>query len=407
MRIETRLAAASLQSEEVHSSLLARRLASLIFDPLPALVSASSQNEGRRWELTVRSGVAFHTGMPLTARSLAAALEEALGKSAVTMTRDGVVVEFSTPIHALPEILIRAGRDRMAGTGPFRLAEWRPRRRAVFVANEEYWGGRPFLDRIEIEMGRSPREQLIDLEVDKADLVDVDPGEFRRASERGRKIWSSEPVELMALVFNSRPSAVDLRVREALALAIDRAAMHNVLLQRKGEMAGTLLPQWISGYAFLFSTSLDLARARSLVAQAPAPARTLTLSYDPASPLARALAERVALNAGDAGIAVQIVAGGGRPALRLVQLRISSANAQEALAAVAGELGLAAPPPDSSPQALFDSERRLLQGFEVIPLFHLPELFAVGSRVRTWLEPGLDSFGNWRLANLWVWSETP
>ena len=39
----------------------------------------------------------------------------------------------------------------------------------------------------------------------------------------------------------------DPRLREALALCVDRAAIHNVLLQRQGEIRGALLPQWLSG----------------------------------------------------------------------------------------------------------------------------------------------------------------
>ena len=39
-----------------------------------------------------------------------------------------------------------------------------------------------------------------------------------------------------------------------------------MLLQRQGEVSGALLPQWLSGYAFLFPTATDLARARALLA---------------------------------------------------------------------------------------------------------------------------------------------
>ena len=69
---------------------------------------------------------------------------------------------------------------------------------------------------------------------------------------------------LLALAFS--PRFDDARVREALALAVDRTSIHRVLLQRQGEVSGSLLPQWLSGYAFLFPDSADLARARALMA---------------------------------------------------------------------------------------------------------------------------------------------
>jgi ABC-type transport system substrate-binding protein len=105
----------------------------------------------------------------------------------------------------------------------------------------------------------------------------------------------------MGLVFTRDvQSAEDGKLHEALALSIDRAAMNNVLLQGGGEPAGTLLPGWMSGYAFLFPTAIDLQharQARDAVRQAP----PWTLGYDASDPLARVIAERIALNARDTG----------------------------------------------------------------------------------------------------------
>ena len=112
---------------------------------------------------------------------------------------------------------------------------------------------------------------------------------------------SSPPAEWMGLVFTRDvQSAEDGKLHEALALSIDRAAMNNVLLQGGGEPAGTLLPGWMSGYAFLFPTAIDLQharQARDAVRQAP----PWTLGYDASDPLARVIAERIALNARDTG----------------------------------------------------------------------------------------------------------
>src|ERR1039457_1913155 len=101
-------------------------------------------------------------------------------------------------------------------------------------------------------------------------VVELGANEPRRPTS-GRKVWSSAPVRVLAVVFH--PRIADARIREALALAVDRTAIYNVLLQRQGEISGALLPQWLSGYAFLFPTTIDLARARALASDAPASAR--------------------------------------------------------------------------------------------------------------------------------------
>lgn len=60
------------------------------------------------------------------------------------------------------------------------------------------------------------------------------------------------------------------QLREALWLAMDRDTIANVLLQREAQPAAALLPQWLSGYAFLFESPMDLQRAEDLWTAFPA-----------------------------------------------------------------------------------------------------------------------------------------
>src|SRR5262249_40104968 len=153
---------------------------------------------------------------------------------------------------------------------------WAAPRRAVYNADDRAPAGRPFLDGIEIQMGRRLADQAIDLDLGRADIVEIDPYEPRRNAPARNRVWISSPVRLLALVFGARID--DPRIREGLALAVDRTAIHNVLLQRQGEVAGGLLPQWLSGYAFLFPTAQDTGRARTLLAGVPIAARSLSLA---------------------------------------------------------------------------------------------------------------------------------
>lgn len=246
-------------------------------------------------------------------------------------------------------------------------------------------------------MGRSSRDEAIAIDTGRADIVQIDPADARRQPP-GRKIWSSSPVRLVALVFSG---SEEPRVREALALAVDRAAIYRVLLQGQGEVSGALLPQWLSGYAFLFSSARDLPKARGLAEAAAPPARALSLAVD--RPALRAIADRIVLNARDAGLTVTIVPTGAT--VRLVETRILSADPARALAALATALGLTEPQHAESPDALYAAERGLLEGFRIVPLFHLPEVYAVAPRVKG--GPGITPLGEWRFGNLWLESGRP
>jgi hypothetical protein len=270
----------------------------------------------------------------------------------------------------------------MADLSPaFAVTRWEARH-AVFTADENAPGGRPFLDSVDIQMALPRRERAIEL--GRADLVELAPAEAARIPA-GQRIWSSSPIHLIALVFS--PRVEDARVREALALAIDRAALHKFLLQGQGEIAGGLLPQWISGYAFLFSA----ARPRLVLS----PVRTLTLAADD-----RAMADRIALNARDIGLTITVVPPSANADVRLVRMRIASSDPGPALAGLAAALGLPEPPRADTPEAQYAAERALLDGYKVIPLFHLPDLYAVGSRVRG--GPGITPLGEWRFENVWL-----
>ena len=377
--------------------------------PQPALaVSWRHDASGRRWQFHLRPNVKFHDGSPLAAEAVAAALggsgwsARAAGEEVVVQTETPTALaEFADARRA---VFVRASDGSLQGTGPFRLAQWESRR-ATLAAYEDYWAGRPFLDAVAIEMGRTAQQQLLDLELVKADLIDLGPGDVRRATQSGARIWTSAPVTLMALRFErGRPLAEDPKLREALALSIDRAAILNVLLQKRGEAAGGLLPQWLSGYAVLFSTARDAARARQLVTGAP----VLSLVSDPSDALARLIADRIAVNAREAGIRLLTQAGGNAD-LRLVRARISPLAPEQALVRLAAALQL----PDllhlSSPalESLYAGERGLLEEYRVIPLFHLPEIYGASPRVKTWATPGLLRTGEWRLDDLWLDSELP
>jgi ABC-type oligopeptide transport system substrate-binding subunit len=211
------------------------------------------------------------------------------------------------------------------------------------------------------------------------------------------RLWSSAPSELVA-IFAPNLAA---EVLQALALSIDRSSIVNVLAQRRGETAGGLLPQWLTGYAFLFATAPDPARAKELLASTkPGP---LTLSYPADDAFARSVADRVSLNARDAGLTVQpITAAAG--SLRLIRIPLPSADAALDLAEIASVLGVSPPnlPDAAHAETLYQAERLLLNEHKIIPLIYLPAIYGIGPRVHDW-----DASQNGRplvlhLENVWL-----
>jgi len=297
----------------------------------------------------------------------------------------------------------------VAGSGAFRIAEWEPGKHLMLEANPDYRGGRAFVDSVEIEMGRSSRERLLDLEVGKTDFAEIPAEEVRRATEAGVRVSTSRPDELVAIVFTAgRPLAEDAHAREALARSIDRAAIVNFILQKEGEAAGGLLPQWSSGTAFLFPATVDAAAAKNLWAQI-AGSPKIFLGYDANDPLEQSIAERIAVNARDAGMEVAAAPKQGTATnydAVLVRFRLSSPDPAVALARLAAAFaplaGMNVDPlaEAAPPQRVYDYERALVTGYRIVPLIWLPRVYGLGARLRNWDTPAPGAA--WPFADVWL-----
>lgn len=366
----------------------------------------------QRWQFRLRKGVKFHDGAPLTAEIAASSLRTANPSWKVFTESDSVIVERDKADPDLPaeltlmcnSILKRNGTGKLYGTGPFHIEDWLPGKKLTLVAEEEHWRGRAFVDKIEVEMGMNLHEQLVELETGKADLVEIAPEQGHRVTMEGRRVSSSQPMELVALVFVGGAQTPDEKLlRHVLADSLERSSMRSALLQGAGQPAASILPNWMSGYGFTFSSDADLDRARRERAQVRA-APTWTVGYDANDLVARFLVERIALNAKDAGLALQLTSLATAD-LRLVRIPLDTSDPWVALSKAAGVLGIAMPKRSGdSVEDLYSAERELLAGQRVIPLFHLPVEWASSPTLRDW-KPGAD--GSWRLDDSWIKKEQP
>ena len=393
-------------------------LTPLIFDTLvtldgaghlqPALAVTWTQENDRRCRFTLRHGVTFSDGTPLTATIAAASLRNANQDLIVREVGDVIVVESEQLAPNLPQQMA-LGRNAIAlrndngpvGTGPFTVAEWQPGVRAALQARDDGWRPRPFLDRIELQFGRGLRDQSVDLDLGRADVIEVAPEEGSRQSSR--RVVRSDPAVLFAIRFShTNPAVKDPRVREAVSLAIDREAIANILLQRRGEATGGLLPNWMTGYSFLFPTRPLLTRARQLRLDARV-SSPINLVYRASDPVSRLVAERIALNCADAGLAVRTAPDTQNiavPDMELVAVQLPSSDDATDLAVLSrpGVLALSPIEPVSeTPDATYRATLSALKDHWAAPIAYVPLAYATSPRVANW---SMSRIGDWQLDNV-------
>jgi ABC-type transport system substrate-binding protein len=396
----------------------------------------------------LRSGVKFSDGTPLTPKEVLGALQPLLPSAwQMSVTEAGVAIHSARPVPDLLEQLasgryfvFRAQAEGMfLGTGAFALVENVPSTPSdanpsalkpahlKFRANDECWAGRPFLDAIEVTLGQPPLRGILNLQVGRDEIVEIPPDLVRKARQDNLRIWSSPPDMLLALRFDgeAQSAASNQRLREALDLALDRDTMANVLLQRQALPATALLPQWLSGYAFLFGNPMNLERAKEIRAALPANiaggGEPLRLRVDTAGDLMKLLGERVAVNVRQANLSVQIISrsassGGpgttsstaGNAGLHLFVWHYDSLSARTELQALARYLNSDSTEPSaaetSDPEKQFAEERKLIDERQILPLLLLPEYVGIAPNVRNW---SAAPSGEWRLADVWLDSGEP
>jgi ABC-type transport system substrate-binding protein len=425
-----------------------QRLAALIFDRLVALdnygrcqpqlaTEWSHDSAAKRWQFTLRQGAKFSDGSLLDPSDIVNALQPLLAKGVqVSATAGGVVMQSASSVSDLLEVLAsgpyfiyRSGeKGELVGTGPFVLENQTANgqtagagissQRLRFRFNELCWSGRPFLDAVEVTLGAPPLRALLDLQLGKADLAELSGETARRAQQSNVKVWASSPLTLYAVKFAApAKTESDRTLREALGWSLDRKAMARVLLQKQAEAAPSFLPQWLSGYAFLFTMESNLEQAKELRARLPAgavgAAQPLRLGLDANSELAKLIAERVVVNARAVALTLQITPRGTVRAAsdgaaarleseaQLIAWRYSSLSPREDLETFAAAWHLKIPqggvPADA--EARYAWEKRMMDEKDILPLVVVPDFVALDGRVRNW-SPA--PWGEWRLADVWL-----
>ncbi|MFD0109618.1 ABC transporter substrate-binding protein [Streptomyces sp. NPDC127164] len=281
--------------------------------------SLRSTDDAKTWTLKLRDGVEFSDGTPLDADAVVGSIEwyqenkgadtALLAPNLATMeaTDDSTVVfslrnswaTFPAMLAQAPGMIVApaAYADKMfepIGAGPFTLGTYAPQEELVLKANKNYWKGEPYLDALRFTWPQADRAKLEALNDGTADVVYMrSPDVVDDAVKEGHLGELTLTGLGNMVVINTREGrpGADLRVRKAMALALDPALDTERAYGGKGLPGQEIFPPESRWHSEVKPIGVDLDRARNLLTEAKKDGYDGTLTYmDGTDPVSRAKA---------------------------------------------------------------------------------------------------------------------
>jgi peptide/nickel transport system substrate-binding protein len=282
----------------------------------PRIAESWEPNEdGSVWTFTIRSGVTFHNGQALTADDVVATFDKLInpdGGSANAQSALGgvlsagnieapddttVVFNLDAPNGNFPTLVSSANYNAIIipadldpadwgqtfeGTGPFKLQSFTPQQGATFVRNDAYWGEKANPDTVEVRFYAEEAPMIVALQGDEVDFVEhfsVAGGAALLDNPDVQVIGISTATHRQLHMRTDKEPFTDNRVRQAIALAIDRNALVDGLWEGRAEIGNDspFAPLYPSTDPSVPQREQDLEQARQLLADAGAENITVQL----------------------------------------------------------------------------------------------------------------------------------
>lgn len=308
--------------------------------PTPRLATSwQLASDGLSLTLKLRQGVKFHTGRTFTSQDAAFSLQTyakpqwtgQLQSTAAAITGydtsnpDTLVLHFAHPLTNIFDLLdtvpivdsetfagVGTGKQYV-GTGPFKFASWTPNASLKFTRNEHYWKpGLPYLDAVDIAI--IPDATSLTAQI-RSGQIDYDYGsgflDVKELVATGRfsKIQLAGAEDQIYVGTNvDHPALSDIRVRQAIAYALDRDSIMSEVFYNSGYSVNLPWPKYSPAYdaAKNATYTYNPAKAKALVADYGKKIPSLPLAFVSPNPVYEPTAEIIQANLQAAGIPVTL-----------------------------------------------------------------------------------------------------
>ena len=288
----------------------------------PGLAESWQAVDPLTWAFTLRPGVRFHDGSPLTPQDVAFSIMGAQTATGIRTYASAVrnvasveptgertlLLHMREPSPLQPAFLVsvaivsaRAAQDATTadwnggraaiGTGPYRWVRWNPGQDVVLERNPDYWGEKEPWDRVTFRFIQNDSARVAALLAGDIDVADTLPAELyeRVRTTPGMQLVTTDSVFTDYLYLDSispttpnatgadgrplpRNPLLDHRVRQAIDHALNRAALAERAMQGGATAAGQVAAPGLPGHVpGLLPVTYDPALARRLLTEAGYP----------------------------------------------------------------------------------------------------------------------------------------
>ena len=292
--------------------------------------------DGLTYTFHLQSGVKFSDGTPFSSDDVKYSLDTARGEKSVNAQKQlfakiasvdvvdpaTVKVTLSGPqgdfiynmgwgdaVIVSPKTAATNGTNPV-GTGPYKLGEWVKGDHVTLVKNDTYWGTAPSIEKVVIKFISDPTAAVASILAGDVDAFGGFPAPEAltqiKADPRFQVIVGTSQGETVLAMNDGKAPLDNIKVREAIAHALDRKAIIDGAEFGYGTPIGSFFPPGDPAYVDLTSISnFDPAKSKQLLADAGVKDVTLSLKLPPAN-YARAAGPIIQQELADIGIKVDI-----------------------------------------------------------------------------------------------------
>ncbi|NLS05807.1 ABC transporter substrate-binding protein [Rhizobium sp. P32RR-XVIII] len=211
-----------------------------------------------------------------------------------------------------------------AGSGAYKLREWRANEVVVLERNDNYYGDKPKPNRVIYRYMKESSAQRLALEAGDIDIArNLEPGDFDAVSKNADLATTSAPKSTIYYVsLNLKNENLKKpEVQQAFKYLVDYDAIGSTLIKGIGEIHQTFLPKGQLGALDENPFKLDVAKAKELLAKAGLPdGFSVTMDVRNTQPVT-GIAESMQQTLGQAGVKLEIIPGDGKQTLTKFRAR--------------------------------------------------------------------------------------